>query len=79
MNMIVSGVTADKEGNKKAYILFDDGDRLLEAVIPECRVLENKGFNEDEVSQMIDYMKANLTSLKKQAAKINPITAMIEG
>lgn len=78
MNMMISGVTVDKEGNKKAYILFEDNGRALEASIPECSVIKNDGFTEDETSQMIDYMKANLTDLKKQAAKINPIKAIMK-
>lgn len=78
MNMIISGVTTDKTGKNKAYIIFEEDKRNIEIVIPECTVLKNNGFNEDELSQLIDYVKANLTELKKEAAKINPVKAMMD-
>ena len=78
MNMIISGVSADKDGHNKAYIMFEDEDKMLEAVIPECKIIKNSGFTDEECSQLIDYMKANLTDLKRLAARINPVTAMMK-
>ncbi|MDD6038954.1 MAG: hypothetical protein PUD20_09210 [bacterium] len=76
MNMLVSGIS-HKDGKKIAYVRFEDGDCFAEAVIPECRVTKSAGFSEDEVHQLVDYMKNNLAMLKKQAAGINPIKAMM--
>lgn len=78
MNMMVSGVS-EKNGRKMAYILFEDEDkRSAEAVIPECRVISNNGFSEEEVAQLEDYVRRNLTDLKKRAAGINPVTALMK-
>lgn len=78
MNMMVSGVS-EKNGRKIAYILFEDEDkRSAEAVIPECRVISNNGFSEEEVAQLEDYVRRNLTDLKKRAAGINPVTALMK-
>lgn len=78
MNMMVSGVS-EKNGRKIAYILFEDEDkRSAEAVIPECRVISNNGFSEEEVAQLEDYVRRNLTDLKKRAVGINPVTALMK-
>jgi len=78
MNMMISGVTEDKSGNKRAYLLFEDGSKSLEATIPDCVVKTNNGFTCDEESQILEYIKDNLAMLKREAAKINPIKAMMK-
>lgn len=78
MNMTISGVSTNKEGMQVAYVSFEEDSRLAEAVIPECKFIRNEGFTDDEIAQMTDYIKANLTALKKEAAKINPIKAMMQ-
>lgn len=78
MEMIISGVSTTKEGKQVAYVRFEDNSRAAEAVIPECKFIKNKGFTDDEISQMVDYLKKNLTELKKEAAKINPLKAIMD-
>ena len=36
------------------------------------------GFDDDEIGQLELYLKGNLGELKKQAASVNPIKAMME-
>lgn len=78
MNMMVSGISK-KDGHKVAYVMFEEGKRFAEAEIPKCKIIENHGFSEAEVVQLEIYMKANLQALKKQAAGVNPIRAMLKG
>lgn len=78
MNMIISGVAVNKEGKNVAYVAFEDGDRYCEIRIPDCVEVVNKGYTPDEMLQLIDYTKANLTMLKKEAAKNNPLAAMMK-
>lgn len=77
MNMLVSGIS-EKDGKKVAYIMFEDDIRSAEGIIPECSITSNNGFTDDEVAQLEDYMKENLAMLKRQAAGINPIKAMMK-
>ena len=77
MNMIVSGVTK-KDDRPIAYVQFDDGDRLAEGIIPDCKIIKQNGFTELQIAKLEDYMKANLTSLKKEASKINPFSAIMK-
>lgn len=77
MNILVSGVST-KDGKRIAYLLFEDGERSAEAVIPECVIMKNNGFSDQELDDMITYMQDNLGVLKKQAAMVNPFRAMMK-
>ena len=72
----LSGVV-EKDGQKIAYVRFSRGDDFAEGYIPDCIFTKVQGFTDDEVSMLSDYLKANLTELKKRAAGINPLTAIM--
>ena len=72
----LSGVV-EKDGKKIAYVRFSRGDDFAEGYIPDCIFTKVQGFTDDEVSMLTDYLKANLTELKKRAAGINPLTAIM--
>lgn len=72
----LSGVVG-KDGQKIAYVRFSRGDDFAEGYIPDCIFTKVQGFTEDEVSMLTDYLRANLTDLKKRAAGINPLTAIM--
>jgi len=77
MNMQVSGVCSRGE-EKIAYVLFEEETRSAEGVIPECKIVRNKGFSDEEVSRLEEYMRENLGMLKRHAAGVNPITALMK-
>ena len=72
----LSGVV-EKDGQKIAYVRFSRGDDFAEGYIPDCIFSKVQGFTDDEVSMLTDYLRANLTGLKKRAAGINPLTAIM--
>lgn len=72
----LSGVV-EKDGQKIAYVRFSRGDDFAEGYIPDCIFTKVQGFTDDEVSMLTDYLRANLTELKKRAAGINPLTAIM--
>ena len=77
MNMSVSPV-CEKNGEKYAFVTFTDGKRTAEGKIPECKIMFSAGFTEEEVLQLQDYMKRELTNLKKMAAGIRKLDAIIK-
>lgn len=77
LTMTVSPVCT-KNGEKLAYVSFEDTARRAEGVIPECRIISNTGFTEEEVGQLELYLKMNLGELKKQAASVNAVSAMMK-
>lgn len=77
LDMKVSSL-CQKNGEKKAYVTFSDRNRLAEGEIPKCEIISNKGFSKEEVERLEDYMKQNLEMLRKMAASVNPIKAMMK-
>lgn len=77
MQMLISGVST-KDDKMFACIRFEEGDMWAEGTIPDCVITKQKGFDQEQVQQLEDYLRANLTSLKKEAAKINPIKALMK-
>ncbi len=77
MNMLISGVNS--KGNQKiAYVRFEEDTRFAEGIIPECIITMNKGFTDEEVHLLQNYMQDNLPMLKRKAAGINPIKAILK-
>ena len=76
MNMSVSHICV-KDGEKFAYVSFDDGTRKAEGKIPECKISTNEGFTEEEVSQLELYMKSVLPQLKQMAAGVRMMDAFL--
>ena len=77
LQMMVSQVFS-KNGKKYAFVSFTDGTRTAEGRIPECRIISNKGFREDEVRQLEEYMGRELSGLKKMAVGIRTMDALFE-
>lgn len=70
LKMSVSPICT-KDGKKYAFVSFTDEVRTAEGKIPDCTIISNDGFSEDEVQQLEEYMKHELPQLKKMAAGIN--------
>ncbi len=77
LNMTVSPVCA-KDGEKYAFVSFTDGERFADGKIPDCKIILNKGFNQEEVKQLEDYMKSELATLKRMAAGIHVMDAFLK-
>lgn len=77
INMTVSPVCA-KDGKKYAFVSFTDGERFADGKIPDCKIILNKGFNQEEVKQLEEYMKSELATLKRMAAGIHVMDAFLK-
>lgn len=75
LNMTISPVCM-KDGEKCAYISFSDGTRTAEGRIPDCKIISNKGFTQQEAEQLENYMSAELATLKRIAAGIRLFDAI---
>ena len=77
LNMTVSPICA-KDGEKYAFVSFTDGERFADGKIPDCKIILNKGFEQEEVKQLEDYMKNELATLKRMAAGIHVMDAFLK-
>lgn len=70
LKMSVSPICT-KDGNKYAFVSFTDGKRSAEGKIPDCKIISNDGFSDEEVEKLEYYMQQELPQIKKMAAGIN--------
>ena len=66
-----------KDGDKAIYVMFTDGDKEAEFVVPECRLLNNKGFADEEIRSLTDYIKNEQDYIYSIAKKVNPMKAFM--
>lgn len=76
LTLQISGISV-KDGKKQACVRFTDNERYAEGTIPDCVIIRSEGFTNKEKAQLEDYLKANLSELKKASAKINPLNAIM--
>ncbi|MCH5275708.1 MAG: hypothetical protein J1E65_07695 [Lachnospiraceae bacterium] len=67
-----------KEGKQFAYVSFQDGERIAEGTIPDCVITTAQDFTAEEITQMEDYMRRELTELKKAASSVNVWNAFLK-
>jgi len=75
VNMSVSAICQNEQGDKYAFVNFSDGVRTADGRIPECKIIKNDGFAEIEKVQLEKYMKEHLTELKKMSAGVDIFSA----
>ncbi|MBR3306937.1 MAG: hypothetical protein IKI75_06765 [Lachnospiraceae bacterium] len=72
----ISGIS-EKDGKKRAYVRFSCGACYAEGHIPECELTEVSGFSDEETEALKSYLRENLAELKKRAAAVNPLNAIM--
>ena len=77
LKMSVSPICT-KGDERYAFVNFTDNSRLAEGKIPDCKIISNKGFSEEEVRQLEEYMQNELPKLKQMAAGINVLGALMK-
>ena len=76
IKMSVSSVTRTKE-NKAVYVLFEDENKQAEISLPGCTLVNNKGFSDEEIAQLMDYAKNEQDSIFELAKQVNPMKAFL--
>ena len=66
--------TEDKKG---VYVLFTDGNKSAEFVVPGCRVINNKGFTDEEIQQLYDYVDNEQDYIFSLAKTVDPMRAFM--
>jgi hypothetical protein len=76
IRMSVSGMTRTKD-NKAVYVLFQDEGKSAEISLPGCEVVSNKGFSEEEIEKLKDYVDNERDSIYDLAKQVNPMKAFL--
>lgn len=72
MNMLVSGLvgTGDK---KRICVYFSDKDKYAEGSIPDCKITKSRGFDQNEIKDIEEYLRDNRDTIIEEAKKVNPL------
>ena len=76
IKMSVSSMTRNKD-KKAVYVLFQDGEKTAEFTLPGCELVKNKGFSEDDILQLKDYISNEQEAIFAMAKQVNPIKALM--
>lgn len=76
INMMVSGIIR-KKGEKFVHVSFQRGKDMAEYILPECKLKMSQGFTEEELKQLLDYVKGSQADIMEHARKVNPMKAML--
>ena len=77
IKMSVSSMTR-KDDKKAVYVFFQDGEKTAEFTLPGCELVRNKGFSDDDVRQLKDYIENEQDSIFAMAKLVNPLKAMMK-
>lgn len=77
IKMSVSSIVS-KDNKKKIYVQFVEGDKIAEGVLPDKKIVYNKGFSEDEIVVLETYIKSEEKAIVEMAKGINPIKAIMK-
>lgn len=76
VTMSVSSMT--RHGDEKAvYVLFADGEKTAEFIVPGCKLVSSKGFDEPSISQLRDYVDNEQDCIFNIAKNVNPLKAFM--
>lgn len=67
-----------KNGKKYAFVSFINGECSAEGKIPDCKIVSAMGLDRGEIRMLEEYMKRELPMLKKMAAGIRLVDAIIK-
>lgn len=77
IKMSVSPITRNDD-KKCVYALFTDGNKSAEFAVPECKVVSNNNFSQDEINQLLDYVRNQQDYIFSLAKEINPLKAFLD-
>lgn len=66
-----------KDGEKALYVLFSGKESNAEFILPEGNLLNSKGFSEEELSKLKEYVQNEKDSIYSMAKEINPMKAFL--
>ncbi len=76
IRMSVSSMTKTKD-SKAVYVLFEEGEKNAEITLPDVKLVANKGFTDEEIEQLKEYVRNEQDSIYELAKGINPMKAFL--
>ena len=78
MEMSVSSIV-NKDGKREVYVLFTEGSRSAEGRLSDYKMINSKGFTQEEVTALEAYMRRETDTILRMAKSVNPMDAFLYG
>lgn len=78
MKMSVSSIV-NKNGKREIYVLFTEGSRSAEGRLSDYKMINSKGFTEEEIAALETYMRQETNTILQMAKGINVLDAFMNG
>lgn len=72
MKLTYSGIVT-KEGRRHVLVRFERGSDVAEASLPQCKVIKNEGFSEEEIAGLELYLEMQNDEIFAKAKAISNI------
>ena len=72
IKMSVSSMTRTKD-SKAVYVMFSDNEKTAEFSLPGVNLISNRGFSDEEIDQLKEYMANSMDDIYEVAKKVNPM------
>lgn len=72
IKMCVSTLTRTKD-SKAIYVLFTDKEKSAEFSLPELKLISKRGFSDEEIDQLKDYVDNERDSIYDIAKSVDPM------
>lgn len=66
-----------KDGEKSIFVLFSDKNNSVEFALPECRLIKNNGFSQEDINSLLEYIKNEQDYIYQIAKKVNPMKGFL--
>ncbi|MBP3296625.1 MAG: hypothetical protein J6M27_08590 [Lachnospiraceae bacterium] len=67
-----------KDGKRQLYVLFSRGKDTAEIRLPDYKLMDNSGFTQEEIGQLVEYTKKSQDNILAMSKEINPIKAIMK-
>ena len=69
---------SQKQGKRQLYVLYTRGNDTAEIMLPDYKLMDNSGFSEEEIEQLMEYTRKSQEDILAKSKEINPIKAMMK-
>ena len=76
--MSVSSIV-NKNGKREIYVLFTEGSRSAEGRLSDYKMIDNKGFTQEEIAALETYMRQETNTILQMAKSVNVMDAFMNG
>lgn len=76
ITMSVTSIVGKGE-DRRAYVLFQDKEKMAEFAVPGGKMMMNSGFSDEEIEKIVNYLKTENDYIMSIAKNVSPMKAFM--